>query len=143
EEINYGLVNNNLNVMCTNIFSKEGSFTRYKSFFKRKSSVKEMEVKEEVLLGIPVYELTITGKNKNAPNSINNWIDKYYIRKTDFLPIAYSSYGEFEGMQETKYAAIEYIEINPNILLETFKVDTTKTHILPKALYDNILKYGL
>ena len=102
-----------------------------------------MEVKEELLSGVPVYELTIIGKNKNAPNAINNWVDKYYIRKTDFLPIAYSSYGEFEGIQETEYAVIEYIEINPNISLETFEVDTTQTLIVPKALYEHIQKYGL
>lgn len=142
-EIDYGLVNNNLGFMCLNLFYKKESFTKYKSFFKRHSSVQEMEVKQEVLLGIPVYELTITGKNKNTPNSINNWIDKYYIRKTDFLPIAYSSYGEFEGIQETEYAVIEYIEINPNISLETFEVDTTQTLIVPKALYEHIQKYGL
>src|SRR5690554_5967925 len=143
EEINYGLVNNNTSIMCTNIFFKEGSFTRYKSFFKRKSSVKEMEVKEKLLSGVLVYELTIIGKNKNAPNAINNWVDKYYIRKTDFLPIAYSSYGEFEGMHETEYAVIEYIDINPDIPLETFKVDTNITEIKPKALHENVQKYGL
>lgn len=143
EEINYGLVNNNTSIMCTNIFFKGGSFTRYKSFFKRKSSVKKMEVKEELLSGVPVYELTIIGKNKNAPNAINNWVEKYYIRKTDFLPIAYSSYGEFEGMHETEYAVIEYIEINPDIPLETFKVDTNVTEVKPKTLYENVQKHGL
>lgn len=143
DKIDYGLVNNNISIMCTNIFSKEGSFTRYKSFFKRKSSVKEMEVKEETLSGIPVYELTITGKNKNAPNAIQNWVDKYYIRKTDFLPVAYGSYGEFEGMHETEYAVIEYIAINPDIPLDTFKVNTNVTEIKPKVLYENAQKYGL
>lgn len=142
EEINYGLVNNNTNIMLTNVFSKEGTFTRFKSFFKR-TSIQKMEIKEEVFSGIPVYELTIIRKNNNKPDTVNNSVKKYYIRKSDFLPVAYSSYGEFEGMFATEYSVIEYIAINPDIPLETFKVDTTLTEMQPKLLYEKVKKYGL
>ena len=102
-----------------------------------------MKVEEVIHLNEPVYLLTVYGRNIKLPNYVQNAENKYYIRKTDFLPVAYSFSGEFEGMKENEYCEIDYIAINPDIPLEEFKVDTNVTEIKPKAIYEKVKKYGL
>src|SRR5690554_2677148 len=124
-------------------FGKKNRFKEGRSFWTN-LLIKKMEIKETIHLTEPVYLLTIYAKNiKIIPNYMQNAVNKYYIRKSDFLPIAYSFYGEIEGVSEYEYLEIAYLAVNPDIPLEAFKVDTTQKEIQTKLLYKNIQKYGL
>lgn len=48
-------------------------------------------------------------------------IEKYYIDKTNFLPIGYIFNGEFEGMKGYETYSIEYLEMNPLLNTQSFK----------------------
>src|SRR5690606_11949060 len=101
-----------LNFLCRNIFELDDNFTRFRNKSER-DKIKKMEVYDEIYQNTPVYVLTIFFRNQeDSDEYINNAVDKYYIRKSDFLPIAYSFYGEFQGMQEYEFATIDYLEIN-------------------------------
>ena len=92
-----------------------GSNERFTEFRKEshQDDIKEMIVKEEFYHHTPVYILTISFKNHNdTENYVSNAVDKYYIRKKDYLPIAYSTYCEFQGMKEYVFATIEYLSKN-------------------------------
>lgn len=130
------------NYLLQDYFKKKNTFRQAKSFG-AKFLIKEMKVEEVIHLNEPVYLLTVYGRNIKLPNYVQNAENKYYIRKTDFLPVAYSFSGEFEGMKENEYCEIDYIAINPDIPLEEFKVDTNVTEIKPKAIYEKVKKYGL
>ncbi|MDD3772876.1 MAG: hypothetical protein PHC38_09510 [Weeksellaceae bacterium] len=130
------------NYLLQDYFKKKNIFRQSKSFL-AKFLIKKMKVEETVYLDEPVYLLTIYVKNIKLSNYVQNVINKYYIRKKDFLPVAYSFYGEFEGMKEYEYYKIEYLEINPDIPLKEFKVDINLTKISPKSIYKRVKKYGL
>lgn len=105
--------------------------------------LKDITSEENIYNGIPVYVLTVYGKDKPRENRINSSVEKYYIRKSDFLPIAQSFYGEFEGMKQTEFTEIEYLEINPEIPLDTFKIDPSIKEVKPKDYFEEIQKYNL
>src|SRR5690606_9559966 len=97
-------------------FKKQNVFKQYRSIL-AKFLLKGITTEESTHNGTPVYVLTVYGKDKPRENRINSSVDKYYIRKTDFLPIAHSFYGEFQGMKQTEFTEIEYLEMNPDISL--------------------------
>ena len=134
------------NYLLNDFFGSQNPMKQARSLLAKIFFIKEMTVEESTHLGTPVYVLTIYAKNKKSSDYVQNAVNKYYIRKSDFLPIAYSFYGEFEGMKEYEYFDLEYLSINPDIPLEAFKVDNTKTVIQPKEvkdIYENVKKYGL
>lgn len=93
-------------------FDKNQRFTRFKNKNEREN-INRIEVAEENFEKIPVYVLTVFLKNhENSDEYVNNGLNKYYIRKSDYLPIARSSYGEFQGMYEYEFTTIEYLAIN-------------------------------
>ncbi|MEG0851668.1 MAG: TlpA disulfide reductase family protein [Myroides sp.] len=101
-----------IDLLSRSIFDVNQNFTTFKDVSEQ-DNIEKMEVHEEILQNTPVYVLTISFKNhENSDEYINNGIDKYYIRKKDFLPIAYSTYGEFQGMKEYSYVTIDYLAIN-------------------------------
>lgn len=129
--------------LLQDFFSKKNTFRQANSFA-AKILVKKMEIEETTHLNEPVYLLTIYAKNiKIVPNYVQNAVNKYYIRKSDFLPVAHSFYGEIEGVSEYEYYEIDYLAVNPNIPLKAFKLDTNVTEIKPKTLYENVQKHGL
>lgn len=106
--------------------------------------IKNMEIKEVVHLNEPAYLLIIYTKNvKIIPNYMQNAVNKYYIRKKDYLPIAYSFYGEIEGVSEYEYYEIDYLAINPDVPLGAFKIDSTNAKAQLELLHENIQKHGL
>ncbi len=119
------------------------AFRRYNSLYAKLFHVKEIKVEETTYLNTPVYLLTIYARNKKSIEYINNAVDKYYIRKSDFLPIAHSFSGELENMTAYEYYEVDYLSINSDIPLEEFKVDTTQTEVRPKSIYENVKKFGL
>lgn len=79
-------------------------------------------IKEVIYMNKPSYEITVTfSNNKNKDDEITNMIEKYYIDKTNFLPIGYIFNGEFEGMKGYETYNIEYLEINPPLNIQSFK----------------------
>jgi len=84
KEKNYAYANNNLKFICKEFFAKKNSLIHYIS-----SSEKKM-IKEVIYMKKPSYEITIIFNNsKNKNDEITNMIEKYYIDKTNFLPIGY------------------------------------------------------
>src|SRR5690606_26664991 len=130
------------NYLLQDYFKEKNIFRQTRSLG-GKLLIKKMEIEEITYLNETVYLLTVYAKNIKLPNYVQNAVNKYYIRKTDFLPVAYSFSGEFEGMKEYEYYEIDYIAINPDIPLEEFKVDTNVTEIKPKTIYEKLQKYGL
>jgi len=141
KDSNYGYVRTTM--LCTTLFNKKESFATFKSFFER-LSIKRIEVKETIHSGVAVYALTVFGKaNEKKINRVKNAVDVYYIRKSDYLPIAHSFYGYVENMEGYEYTTIEYVAINPNLPLEIFKIDPNPKTIDTAILYNNVLKHQL
>ncbi len=130
------------NYLLQNYLKKQNIFKQYRSIL-AKFFLKDITTEESVYKGIPVYVLTVYGKDKPRENRINSSVEKYYIRKVDFLPIAHSFYGEFQGMKQTEFTEIEYLEINPEISLDTFKIDPSVKEVDPKVYFEEIKKYNL
>jgi hypothetical protein len=142
-ETNYNRINGShiQDFILKDFFKKPNIFKNYKSFLAH-FFIKKKEVEEDVFQNVPVYVLTVYGKNKkNRADYINNSVFKFYVRKYDFLPVAHSFYGEFEGMEQYEYCEIKYLEINPVISQENFKIDPTISEIKPKSIYEALLKY--
>lgn len=141
---NYNSIKGNFvsNFLLQDYFRKKNIFKQYRSVL-AKIHIKDIVIEESIYKDIPVYILTVYGKEKERENHINSIVDKYYIRKSDFLPIAQSFYGEFQGMKQTEFTEIEYLEINPELSLETFKIDPSVKEIEPKTYFEEIQKYNL
>lgn len=132
-----------LNTLNINpFFTKKNVFNYYRKFYAT-WFIKGVEIKEDYYKGIPVFIFTIYGNNRESDSSINNSIIKYYIRKEDYLPIVYSFYGEFQSMKQTEFTEIEYLEINPEISLETFKIDPAVKEVKSRVYYEELQKYNL
>lgn len=122
-------------------FKKPTVFSQGRSILAR-FFIKKMEVVEDVYQDKPVYVLIIYGKNREGSTThISNAIMKYYIRKSDFLPVAHSLYGEFDGLKINEYYSIEYLAINPELTLEDFKVDVNVTEMNPGPVYKRVSEY--
>src|SRR5690606_25095543 len=141
---NYNSIKGNFvsNFILNDYFKKNNIFKQYRSFL-AKFFLKDITTEESVYNGIPVYILTVYGKDKPRENRINSAVEKYYIRKSDFLPIAHSFYGEFQGMKETEFTEIEYLEINPELSLDAFKIDPSVKEVKPRVYYEEMQKYNL
>ena len=59
------------------------------------------------------------------------------------MTIAHSIYGEFQGMKEIEFTEIEYLEINPDIHLDTFKIDPSIKEVKPRVYFEEMQKYNL
>lgn len=130
------------NFLLQDYFRKRNIFKQYRSVL-AKILLKDMTLEESNYKGTPVYILSAYGTDKERENYINSSIDRYYIRKSDFLPIAHSFYGEFQGMKEIEFTEIEYLEINPEISLDAFKIDPSVNEVDPKVYFEEIKKYNL
>ena len=141
---NYNSIKGNFvsNFLLQDYFRKKNIFKQYRSVL-AKILLKDMTLEESNYKGTPVYILSAYGTDKERENYINSSIDRYYIRKSDFLPIAHSFYGEFQGMKEVEFTEIEYLEINPEISLDTFKIDPSVKEVDPKVYFEEIKKYNL
>lgn len=141
---NYNSINGNFvsDFLLQEYFKKNNIFKQYRSVLS-KILLKDISLEESNYKGIPVYILTAYGMDKERENYINSSIDRYYIRKSDFLPIANSFYGEFQGMKEIEFTEIEYLEINPELPLDIFKIDPSVKEVKPRAFFEELQKYNL
>lgn len=124
------VVNNYSNILLKEYFMQKKPFIRYQS------ASDKILVTEEVHKGISVYVITIAFKDKK---DVRDNIEKHYIRKSDFLPIAYYSFLRWENMEQYNYYEVEYLAINPDIPLEKFKVGENET-IKAEERYKNLKK---
>ncbi|OYQ37329.1 hypothetical protein CHU92_08520 [Flavobacterium cyanobacteriorum] len=76
-------------------------------------------VTEETLHGTPVYVIHI--KYVDTADYKDN-VAKHYIRKSDYLPIAYYSTMKWENMEQYRYYEVDYLAINPDLPVEAFTV---------------------
>jgi len=141
---NYNSIKGNFvsNFLLQDYFRNKNIFKQYRSVL-AKILLKDMTLQESNYKGTPVYILSAYGTDKERENYINSSIDRYYIRKSDFLPIAHSFYGEFQGMKEIEFTEIEYLEINPELSLDVFKIDPTVKDVNPRVYYEEMQKYNL
>lgn len=94
------------------------------SFGKYESSAGLIGITEEVHKGIPVYIITIAFKEHEG---VSDNVEKHYIRKSDFMPVAFSSFMRWESMEQYNYYEVDYLDINPDISLEEFKINKNET----------------
>ena len=46
-------------------------------------------------------------------------------------------------MKETEFTEIEYLEINPELSLDAFKIDPSVKEVKPRVYFEEIQKYNL
>lgn len=108
-------------------------FRQMNSLIAKLFYIKKVNVEEAIHNGTPVYILSISTRNRK--NFMEDAVMHHYIRKSDFLPIAYSFSGHFENIEEYEYYEIEYLNINSNIPLEHFTVHEEDQQLILKDLY--------
>lgn len=123
-------------LLLSHYFGNKRAFRQNNSIF-NKIFIEKMEVKEGFFMNKPAYILTAQSKNlEKMSNYVDQSIVIYYIRKSDFLPIGYKEMSKLENMIEYNYYEIDYLDINPDIPLEAFKVDENES-INAKERYRN------
>lgn len=100
-------------------------FMQKKPFIRYQSVSDKLLVTEEVHKGVSVYVITIAFQDQK--DTTRDHVQKHYIRKSDFLPVAYYSFLRWENMEQYNYYEVEYLAINPDISLHKFKVDENET----------------
>ena len=113
-----GAVNSYSSLLLTEYFSES------KLFGKLSKVTEKFAVSEEILNDVPVYVITFTPEDTE---DYKDRVVKQYIRKSDYLPVAVSSFARWENMEEYSYTEIEYLAINPEIPVEAFKVTENET----------------
>ena len=98
--------------------------TEKKPFKKYQPTAGNIKITEEIYKGNPVYVLQLTFKDREE---IRDNFEKHYIRKSDFLPVAYTNFLRFENMEQYNYYEVEYLAINPDFSVEDFKIDKNET----------------
>jgi len=112
-KVNRSVVENYSNVLLPEYLNQEKPFGRYAP------AVGMIGFKEEMLHDVPVYVFTITFKDKE---DVKDNVEKHYVRKSDLLPVAYSSFLRWEGMEQYRYYEVEYLAINTGLTAEDFKI---------------------
>jgi hypothetical protein len=107
------VVQNYSNMLLQEYFSEKKPFMRYKA------SAGMIKIEEEVLNYEPVYMLEI---HYQDTEDYRDAIVKHYVRKSDYLPVAYYSTIKFENMEQYIYYEVEYLALNPDIPEEAFAV---------------------
>lgn len=93
-------------------------------FGKYEAMAGNIGIEEKELNNVPVYVLTFKFKDHE---DIRDNVEKHYIRKSDYLPVAYSSFLRWENMEQYIYYEVEYIAINPNINISQFTIQKNET----------------
>jgi len=112
------VVENYSDILLTEYLNQKKPFGKYLS------AVGMIGVNEENLNNVEVYVLTIQFKDKD---DVRDNVEKHYIRKSDLLPVAFSSFLRWENMEQYNYYEVDYLVINPNITPEDFKIEKDET----------------
>ncbi len=128
------IVKNYSNLLLSEYIKIKKPFGRYVP------AVDMIGFKEEMLHEVPVYLFTIVFKDKE---DVRDNVEKHYVRKSDLLPVAFSSFLRWENMEQYNYYEVDYLAINPNITEEDFKIEKDETIIASdryKAFKEKIKK---
>lgn len=125
-KLNQSVVENYSNLLLTEYINIKKPFGRYVP------AAGVIGLKEEMLHTIPVFVFTFTFKDKE---DVKDNVEKHYVRKSDLLPVAFSSFLRWEGMEQYNYYEVDYLAINPNITPEDFKIAKDET-IIASERYD-------
>lgn len=120
KKMKHSVVNGYSNFLLKKYFGKKTNFRSYSTKVVQ-AFIKDINVTEELLHGTPVYVLNIYYKDRK--DSTRDNVERHYIRKIDFLPIAFYSFLRWENMEQYNYYEINYIAINNNISIDDFKID--------------------
>lgn len=107
----------------SNILLREYLFIE-KPFGRYESAAGMIAITEEILNNMSVYVLEMTFKDTDE---VRDNVEKHYIRKSDFLPLAYSSFLRMENMEQYIYYEVDYLAINSGIPFDKFKIDKNET----------------
>jgi peroxiredoxin len=99
-----------------------------------RSMIKEKRLEEDVYNGVDCYVVLIYGKNSRDIHDIDNVVIKHYIRKSDFLPIAYEFTGNVESITMYEHYSLNYMAINEDVATDLFKIDDEPTPIDKKVI---------
>lgn len=119
-------------------YETKRSYRQLNSLLARLFFIKKINVEEAIHNGTPVYILSVY--TKNGRNFMDDAVMNHYIRKSDFLPIAYSFSGHFENIEEYEYYEIDYLEINSNILFEDFTISEEDKEQVLLNQYNNFIE---
>ncbi len=138
-----GTISMGYGLVLRDIFQKNNIFRQARSLIAR-FAIDRMEVTEDIFMDESVYILSIYGKSREGRiDYINNEVHTFYIRKSDFMPVGYSNYGELEGMKNYEYYEVEYLAINSQLSADDFKVDFDVKEIKPKIYYEELQQYDI
>lgn len=112
------VVTNYSDILLREYLFLEEPFGRYES------AAGMIAITEETVNNMPVYVLKLTFKDTDE---VRDKIEKHYIRKSDFLPVAYSNFLRMENMEQYIYYEVDYLAINSDIPLDKFKIDKNET----------------
>lgn len=133
KRITKSIVQNYRSLLLTNFLMTKKPFRSYKS------GVEVISVTEEVYNNEPVYVLLWGIEEPDEECGTLTGFKKHIIRKSDYLPVAYTYILKCENMLQYESAEIEYLNINPDIPLENFKVDKDEA-IKPVQRYNEFKK---
>lgn len=133
KKMKYSVVENYDNFLLKRYLDKKNSLETYGTKLV-KALLKDINVTEENLHGTPVYVVSIYHKDRK--DTTRDHVEKHYIRKTDFLPIAHHSYLRWENMEQYNYYEIEYLVINTGISPDNFKIEENQ-QLNATELYKN------
>ncbi|GGB65663.1 hypothetical protein GCM10007424_01990 [Flavobacterium suaedae] len=122
--VRHAVVEGYKDLLLSEYLPREKSPHKYKLNDENEGRIENFTLTEDILNGTPVYLLTINFKDQDG---IKDNVEKHYIRKSDYLPIAYYSYMWWETMVQYRYYEVDYLAINPDISLDEFKVDKNET----------------
>src|SRR5690606_22755423 len=120
KKMKHSIVEGYSNLLLKKYFGKKANFSSYSSKIVQ-AFLNDIDIKEELLHGTPVYVLNIHYKDEK--DTTRDRIEKHYFRKTDFLPIAYHSFLRWENMEQYNYYEINYLAINNKLSIDDFKID--------------------
>lgn len=116
--LNQSVVKNYSSELLTEYLSQKKPLGKYLP------SAKNILVKDDIISNTPVYALTLHFGNHDE---VEDHVEKHYIRKSDLLPVAFSSFLRWENMEQYNYYEVDYLAINPNITPEDFKIEKDET----------------
>lgn len=115
------------------------SYLFEKNYFCKKNNllssldIQSIQMQNSVINAQECYKIIIAYKDGK---DIKNIYEEHFIRKSDYLPIAYKQISDFQDMKEYQYYRINYLDINEEKRSDSsFKVDTTGLKQIKKTDY--------
>lgn len=112
--IRQAIVANYNNILLREYLFSDKPFGRYES------AAGMIAITEETLNDTPVYVLKLTFEDTEE---VRDKVEKHYVRRSDFMPVAFYNFLRMENMEQYNYYEVDYIAINPDISLDEFKIE--------------------